>query len=106
MSELAHLAAYLLSSMGLTVLIVWPEGGPSAYLRENVARRLLPRWAEGVLDCYFCCGFWSALLLAVVWWFLHGAWWCWFGCLMVPAVFWLVLRPEERLDEAEEDEVP
>jgi hypothetical protein len=105
MNELANLLAYLLSSMGLTVLIVWPETGPSAWLREKVARRLLPGRAQEVLDCYVCCGFWTGLLVAAGWWFLYRAYWYWFGCLMVPALFWLALGPADRI-EGDDDEAP
>ena len=37
-----ELIAYLLASVGLTVLIIWPEGGPGAFFREKVFRRVLP----------------------------------------------------------------
>ena len=52
MNDLADYIAYLLSSLGLTVLLVWPQSGPGAWVRERVLRRLLPRRARGVLDCY------------------------------------------------------
>jgi hypothetical protein len=91
MTALVDLATYILSVMGLTVLVVWPEHGPTALLRDRVLKRFLPAAARGVLDCYICCGFWCALLLSPVWWRLCGGYWCWFGCLMVPAIFWMVL---------------
>ena len=91
MHSLASFTGYLLSAMGLTVLIIWPEGGPGAFLREKVFRRVLPRSFAGVLDCYICSGFWAGLILSVPWWFLCRRPWVWFGCLMVPAVFWLVM---------------
>lgn len=92
MEEFAHLAAYLLSAMGLTVLMVWPQGGPVAWFRERVLRRWLPATIQGVLDCYVCLGFWCGLVLSPAWWFLFGHAWCWFGCLMTPAAFWIFLR--------------
>jgi hypothetical protein len=58
-SDQADFLAYLLSSMGLTILIVWPQTGPSAWVRERVLRRALPGRAKEVLDCYICCGFWA-----------------------------------------------
>ena len=35
MDDLSGLLAYLLSGMGLTVLIVWPQAGPGAWLRDR-----------------------------------------------------------------------
>jgi hypothetical protein len=85
------LLAYLLAAMGLTILIVWPTAGPGCWVRERLLRTILPGPLGKVLDCYICLGFWSGLILGVVWWLLFDATWAWFGCLMVPAVFWLVL---------------
>ena len=82
--------AYVLSAMGLAILVVWPEDGPGAFVREKLLRKLLPKPAHGVLDCYICFGFWTGLLLAIPWWFMYRQEWMWFGCLMIPAVFWLV----------------
>ena len=90
MREFVLLFAYVLSSMGLAVLVVWPEAGPGAFFREKVLRNILPQFAHGVLDCYICFSFWTGLLLSVPWWFMFHQDWIWFGCLMVPAVFWLV----------------
>ncbi len=87
------LLTYLLTAMGLTILIVWPSTGPSAWVRERLLRRVLPAKGKEVLDCYICLSFWSSLLLSPVWWVLSRQAWCWLGCLMTPAVFWLVLRP-------------
>ncbi len=42
MQGLEDFTGYLLSAMGLTVLIIWPEGGPGAFFREKVFRRVLP----------------------------------------------------------------
>ncbi len=91
MSGLAQLLSFLLAAMGLTVLVVWPQGGPGAFFREKLLRKLLPKFARGLLDCYVCFGFWAGLLLSVPWWFMYRQPWVWFGCLMVPAVFWLVM---------------
>jgi len=95
MNELADYLAYLLSSVGLTVLLVWPQTGPGAWLRDRVLRRVLPERARGVLDCYICLGFWSGLALSPAWWAAEHRLWCWTGCLAVPALFWFVLRPGE-----------
>jgi hypothetical protein len=92
MEEIPNFLAYLLSIMGLTVLIVWPQSGPSAWLRESVLRRVLPRRAREVLDCYICLSFWFGLALSPPFWFADHRLWCWSGCLAVPAIFWLVLR--------------
>ncbi len=85
------LIAYLLSSMGLTILIVWPDSGPSAWLRERCLRPLLPSAAKSVLDCYLCLGFWVGLATSWPWWRITGEVWAWSGCLMTPCAFWLVL---------------
>lgn len=88
------LLSYLLASMGLTILIVWPSKGPGFWLREGILRPTLKRLFvsfSGVLDCYICFGFWAGLALGGVWWALYEVAWAWFGCLMVPAVFWLVM---------------
>jgi len=95
MESISWLISYLLSSMGLTVLIVWPETGPSTWLREHMVRVLLPIRARKVLDCYICCNFRAALVLFPVWWYMSRQLWCCAGCLMVPAVFWILLeRPK------------
>lgn len=89
---MANLVALALSSMGLTILIVWPQGGPGAWLRERLLRPLLPGKTKDVLDCYICLSFWTGLLLSPVWWFCTHEFWSWAGCLMTPALFWLALR--------------
>lgn len=91
MTELVYFLTFLLASVGLTVLIVWPETGPSAWLREKVLRKLLPGQAVKVLDCYVCLGFWVGAALSPLWWYLTGEHWVWFGCLMTPAIFWVVV---------------
>jgi hypothetical protein len=88
---LVHLLAYLLASMGLTILIVWPADGPTAWIREKILRRLIPKQVAGVLDCYVCMGFWSGLGLSALWWRWQREPWIWTGCLMVPALFWIFL---------------
>ena len=90
MRELVLLVAYLLSAMGLTILVVWPKDGPGAFVREKVLRKILPKFSHGVLDCYICFSFWAGLLLSFPWWCMYRQGWIWFGCLIVPAVFWLV----------------
>ncbi|SDT89475.1 hypothetical protein SAMN05444156_0509 [Verrucomicrobium sp. GAS474] len=89
---LATLIAYLLSAAGLTILLVWPEDGPGSWLREKVLRPLLPEKARGVLDCYICSGFWCGLAMSALWWSWYREPWLWTGCLMIPALFWFVLR--------------
>ena len=88
---LAQLFSFLLAAMGLTVLVVWPEGGPGAWWREKVLRRWLPKPVHGVLDCYICLGFWAGEVLAIPWWFMYHQDWVWFGGLMIAALFWLVM---------------
>ena len=99
MSELANLIAYVLSAAGLTILIIWPQTGPGAWIRERVLRRLLRGSAAKVLDCYICFSFWCGLLLSPVSWRLVGHPWSWAGCFMTPAVFWLVLRDDASAGE-------
>jgi len=89
--ELVVLATYILAAMGLTILIVWSEDGPGAFVREQVLRKFLPTAAHRVLDCYICFGFWTGLVLSIPWWFMYHEKWVWFGCLIVPALFWLVI---------------
>ncbi len=71
MNKLDALITLLLSTMGIAVLIVWPEAGPSAWLRDRVLRRILPKSAQVVLDCYICAGFWCGMLLAPIWWWFY-----------------------------------
>jgi len=92
MSDVAYLLSELLSAMGLTIIIVWPQDGPGAWVRERLLRRVLPTRLQGVLDCYVCTGFWAGLAISPAWWIMCHAWWAWSGCLMVPALFWLALR--------------
>jgi len=95
MDSFTYLLAFLLASMGLTVLILWPEGGPSGWFRETVLRRLLPGKSKDVLDCYVCFGFWAGLALSPLWWWWTDQPWCWSGCLMTPSLFWLVMQNRE-----------
>jgi hypothetical protein len=95
MGDLPSFLAYLLSAMGLTVLVVWPKTGPWVWLRERLLRPSLPARFREVLDCYICCGFWSGLALSPLWWLSAHRLWCCTGCLMVPCLFWLVLQPKE-----------
>ncbi|MBI1374568.1 MAG: hypothetical protein GC159_17765 [Phycisphaera sp.] len=91
MSELAWLVTMLLSTVGLTVLIVWPQNGPTAWLRERVLRRMLPASAAGALDCYICFSFWAGMLLSPLFWRLCEQHWVWFNALATPALFWVTL---------------
>lgn len=90
MAQFTVFLAYALSAMGLTILVVWPENGPGSYVREHLLRRRLPKSAHGMLDCYICFSFWSGLILSVPWWLIYHQNWVWFGCLIIPAVFWWV----------------
>ena len=107
MGGVADIASLVLASVGLTVLIVWPESGPSAWIRDRVLRRLLPAKTGDVLDCYICCGFWAGLILAPIWWWFTRQYWCWAACLMTPALFWMILGnpqplpPTDREDDHE-----
>ncbi len=98
---MTDLVTFLLSATGLTVLVVWPAHGPSAWVRDVVLRKVLPARVQGLLDCYVCCGFWSGAVLTWPWWLACGRMWTWFGCLMVPGIFWLVLRPFAAVDSRE-----
>ena len=90
-AQFVELLTLLLSSIGATVLLVWPEKGPAAWARERILRRVLGATAGGVLDCYVCAGFWAGLALGVAWWFLYAHAWCFFNALMTPAAFWVLL---------------
>ncbi len=90
------LLTFLLASMGLTVLIVWPEHGPVATFREATLRSALSASLAGVLDCYVCLSFWMGLLLSPLWWAWFRESWCLLGCLMPPALFWIVLQFANR----------
>lgn len=92
---------FLLSAMGATILIVWPETGPSAWVRESILRKLLPGRASGVVDCYVCLSFWMGLAFGALWWCWTGKPMYWCGCLMIPAVFWIVLHMPTREDDEE-----
>jgi hypothetical protein len=94
MSEVTEFIAYILSSAGLTILLVWPSGGPTAWIRERMLRAVLRGKAADVLDCYICSGFWMGLLLSPVWWFVCHRFWCWTGCFITPYLFWVHLRPD------------
>jgi hypothetical protein len=92
MEAFTYFVSLLLSSMGLTILIVWPQDGPGAWMRERLLRPLLSGKAKHVLDCYICLGFWSGLVLSPLWWFFCRQHWVWTGCLMTPCLFWLALH--------------
>ena len=95
MDSLTPFLAYLLSAAGLTVLIVWPQTGPSAFLRDRVLCPLLPASLRDLLDCYICCSFWCGLALSPIWWALERHFWYLGGCLMLPAIFWAATRTKE-----------
>lgn len=96
----------LLSAMGLTVVIVWPQDGPGAFVREKVLRPLIPGKLKSALDCYICFGFWAGLVVSLPFWWFYQAPWTLAGCLMVPAVFWMVLKnpTSAKSDETDSDE--
>src|ERR1700736_2831287 len=95
---MSYLLAYVAACVGLTVLIVWPEEGPTAWLRESALRKMLPAGLKDTLDCYICCSFWCSLLLSPLWWAHHCSFWCWSGCLITPGVFWFILHRNESDD--------
>ena len=104
MADALGMLVYVLSAMGLTILIVWPAQGPSAWLRDKILRRMLWPTARDVLDCYICLGFWTALALAPAWWHWTCCYWIWTGPLIVPALFWMILRPWESAEVKTKDE--
>jgi hypothetical protein len=92
--------ASLLTAVGLTILVIWPANGPSAFIRDRVLRSLLPVNARVVLDCYVCCGFWCGLFLSPILWALFHEPFVWLMCLMTSALFWLMLGLPEKEREA------
>lgn len=99
---MTELTTLLLASVGLTVLVVWPESGPAAAIRDRILRPLLPKAHVGVLDCYICTGFWAGLVLSPIWWIFTSEFWCWFSCLMTPGLFWTLLGNPSSLPAEEE----
>ena len=93
-SDAIALVVYVFSSMGATILLVWPVDGPGAWIRERILRRLLPASARKVLDCYICLSVWIALIGVPFWW-MGGYRWPAIAWLIVPAAFWLAM-PESR----------
>ena len=100
---MASLLSFLLASMGLTIMVVWPQDGPGAWVRERVLRRLLPGKAKEVLDCYICTSYWTGLALSPLWWWMCQGRWAWAGCLMTPPVFWIALRIPGGSERTEHD---
>jgi len=94
MSDAFGLSLFVLSCMGLTILLVWPVDGPSAWVRERVLRKLLPARVAKVLDCYICLSVRIALIAAPFWW-RAGFHWSAIAWPVVPGMFWLVM-PESR----------
>lgn len=99
MHSFVGLVSYLLTSMGVTILVVWPSTGPGAWMRERVVRPMLPGKLGGVLDCYLCLSFWIGLAASPLWWWWHRELWCWTGCFMAPAIFWTLLKDTAAHDE-------
>ncbi len=93
METIVAFVTFVLSAMGLTVVVVWPETGPGAWCRERLLRPLLPKRIRDVFDCYICFGFWTGLGLGALWSVMLDIWFYWFGCLMIPAMFWIILQP-------------
>jgi hypothetical protein len=104
MHDFILLITLLLVGMGLTVIVIWPEEGPSAYMRDSLLRKILPAFARPVLDCYICLSVWVGLLLSPLWWYMTGLWWTWMACLMLPSLFWVILRPIDAPDEENSNE--
>ena len=100
---MSYLISFLLASMGLTIVIVWPQDGPGAWVRENILRKALPVKSKEMLDCYVCTSFWSGLVLSPVWWLMCRERWTWSGCLMTPAVFWLAWRNPAPIEKAADE---
>jgi hypothetical protein len=98
-SELANLLSAIFTGMGLTILFVWPEHGPTAWIRDNVIRPTLPAACRGVLDCYVCFGFWAGLLVGALWWWQTRQFWCWSNGFMVSAALWICLRVSSSSEE-------
>lgn len=92
MHECLGFVCYLLSAVGLTVIVVWPEKGIAAWVRDRILRSLIPAAVVGVLDCFVCFSFWAGLLLSPLFWWRYHEMWCWCGPLIGPAIFWSVLR--------------
>lgn len=86
-----YLVSYILAVAGVAVLVVWPDRGPSAWARDRVLRRVLSRRVAAAIDCYVCTAFWSGAALSPFWWQFDHRPWIWFGCLMTPPIFWVVL---------------
>jgi hypothetical protein len=99
MADFLAILTYVFAAMGLTILIVWPADGPSAWLRDKIVRKLLWPSARGVLDCYICLSVWVALALAPAWWYWVHCQWVWTGPLVLPALFWMILRPWHSASE-------
>lgn len=92
MHEGVGFLCYLLSSIGLTVIVVWPDKGPAAWIRERIVRFIVPVRLAAALDCYICFGFWSGLALSPLFWWEYRESWCWSGPLITPGMFWVLQR--------------
>ena len=58
MQDVVHLMTLVLSSMGLTVLVVWPQEGLGGVTGEKIFRPAVPPVPlRHVLDCYVCLSF-------------------------------------------------
>lgn len=103
MNDLTQLLILLLSAMGLTIMIVWPTGGPGAWVREKLLRPVLGGRGGEVLDCYICFSFWAGLLVGTVASRVDHLWPL-AACLMTPVLFWVSLRGWESADPPETPE--
>jgi len=91
MHEFIGFVSYTGASLGLTVLLAWPEEGFSARLREGLRSRV-PAGVRKVFDCYVCLSPWCALVLSPWYWLVYRELWCLTGVLVAPFLFWCFLR--------------
>lgn len=88
--------------LGITILVVWPNYGPGAFIRELIRRVLKPVRMEGVLDCYLCLAPWVGLGVATVLWSWEvttiPTWQLFAVPLMVPVAIWYAFNPQMRFN--------
>lgn len=97
--ELLVVAALVL---GLTILVVWPNHGPGAIVRELARKVLKPLGADGVLDCYMCLAPWMGLATAWALWNWEvtnlSTWQLFSVPFLVPAMIWYAFNPQMRFN--------
>lgn len=76
----------VVAAVGWTVILLWPSGGVSEWLRKNILDRIHPQLAT----CYVCCSVWVSLVAVSLMFLLSRHFWAF---LLVPgltsAFFWL-----------------